>query len=609
MLLRFFKNREGDLHTYTSVADIFNPLINKYWWEATPPSGETSNTSGLTVTRFWDLIKTIYSPTNLINHPDLIQGMYHNIPNPWWAGVAQKIINALPVDKLWILNFICIDSLTYNPNSVLRSDPPNGRIQISVYSAQPRMTLYENDFVLRYDDNFFNVTIGIDSPEWAEHFKTFMTSIITRLETLYTAHGDKLYHHQNTRPYHALPKTLIAMAMGHVYISVQNGSPLPAAVLAENPNLRISSSNSGISEISGYSIRAIMPAVLNDRRALKTVMSYSANPMDFIIHPIKQKNEIDPVLYGVELECSTDYQVDKIIDAMDVPFMIAKSDSSISGNKRNRCELVTVPMSFKAHKKEWAKWFSKLDYEKFDTSKDTNNGLHVHIGKKHFDGPKHIQRLAWFINNPANNEFMVELSERNQASIDNFSPIARYNTGHTSKVHEIKRIVDTVGGMRGACNVRSNKPTIEIRLFRGIVSYAAVLKNLECVDAMFHFTREYPITKMNLRTFVNWLFEQPINKYPVFKKFVEGIKNLDSILNASDMFDIIFTSANPEDITRKLDKAGIKISNDHVTILNRKAKKRVYVLNKATNKLEVARTNQFVLSHLDRKLEARYVGR
>jgi hypothetical protein len=287
--------------------------------------------------------------------------------------------------------------------------------------------------------------------------------------------------------------------------------------------------------------------------------------------------------------------------------MLAKSDSSVTGNKRHSLELVTVPMSFKAHKREWAKWFSKLEYDKFDTTKDTNNGMHVHIGRDHFDNEKHIRNLAWFINNPAHRDFMMALSERTAYSVENYSPMRKYSP-EASKVRAMKNVVGEIRNLRGACNVASNKPTIEVRLFKGIVSYAAVLKNLECVDAMFNFSREFPVYKMTLRQFLLWLESQPYNKYPVFKKFVFAIKNLKKMTFESDMNEIIFTSNDPNKIMKRMTTAGIKITNEHITTLNKRVKKRMFVLNKETGNIDIVYTNKFPLAHMDRELEKRYVN-
>ena len=129
--------------------------------------------------------------------------------------------------------------------------------------------------------------------------------------------------------------------------------------------------------------------------------------------PIKLKNE-PPTnrLYGLELECTSDHTIKELMDAQGELFMIGKQDGSISGSKDLRVELVTVPMTLKAHKVQWSKWFNNLDYNKFDTTKKTTNGIHIHIDRKGFNNSQHIKNFAWFFGNPSNKDFILEFSER-----------------------------------------------------------------------------------------------------------------------------------------------------------------------------------------------------
>ena len=114
--------------------------------------------------------------------------------------------------------------------------------------------------------------------------------------------------------------------------------------------------------------------------------SYTTNIREILTGTIVKDAEkkTKPLLLGIELECSSDLTINEMMDAQDTPFFLCKSDSSISGSKRNRYEMVTVPMSAAAQKEHWAKWFENIDLNKFDTSLDTNNGLHIHIDRLAF---------------------------------------------------------------------------------------------------------------------------------------------------------------------------------------------------------------------------------
>jgi len=586
MLLKFFKNKAHDLHTYTSHEEIFNPNINGFWFD-----------SGLeyTVQHHFDLIKQIYTRDNLINNPELFSNIQHSVPTHLQVERLGHFTNAIPDNRLWILNYLQLDGVGINETV------------FACYRPQARITLHPEEFKCRFEDEYFTIAKRFDSPEFSVALYERLLPIIERLENLFSAHSAKRWSPSNTYTLNGFVRHLIhfttgaeCFTNGAVYLNAQQ-----VYQLGESATITCRQANG--TSFTNISLRVAVKVTKANKAQLYTVFSYSANPMDMLPYPITFKNEHNPVLYGVELECSSDYGVRQIIDATDEPFMLAKSDSSVTGNKRHNYELVTVPMSFKAHKREWAKWFSKLEYDKFDTTKDTNNGMHVHIGRTHFDNEKHIRNLAWFINNPAHRDFMMALSERTAYSVENYSPMRKYSPD-ASKVRAMKNVVGEIRNLRGACNVASNKPTIEVRLFKGIVSYAAVLKNLECVDAMFNFSREFPVYKMTLRQFLLWLESQPYNKYPVFKKFVFAMKNLKKMTFESDMNEIIFTSNDPNKIMKRMTTAGIKITNEHITTLNKRVKKRMFVLNKETGNIDIVYTNKFPLAHMDRELEKRYVN-
>jgi hypothetical protein len=341
------------------------------------------------------------------------------------------------------------------------------------------------------------------------------------------------------------------------------------------------------------------------RDPLYRVLSYSTQATNLIDWPILDKNEKNPVLYGVELECVSDYNVRQIIDAQAIPFFIAKSDGSISGSKRNATELVTVPMSLKAHKKHWAHWFRNIDYKQFDCTKDTTNGLHVHIDRKAFMNEQHLRNMVWFYTNPANTDFLLYISERGSLErMAQYSPIYQYPSS-LSKVRAFKDCTRLVAGTRGIVNL-SKTATVEVRMFRGIVSFGELVKDLEFVDAVFHFCEgEHSLNKLTFPDFLVWLSREPINKYTILRKFIDQCKNLPDMIIHSEVKSIVFNLSDPDTIVERLNKSKIKITNAHVTILN-KGNKRKYILNKETGLIDVLQTNLSKFAKLDRVIESRY---
>ncbi len=66
--------------------------------------------------------------------------------------------------------------------------------------------------------------------------------------------------------------------------------------------------------------------------------------------------------------------------------------------------------------------------------------------------------------------------------------------------------------MRGAVHYKGEK-TVEIRIFKGIVSYATVVKNIEFVDSVVEFTRTANTNQVTLKHYLNWVSSLPSNKW------------------------------------------------------------------------------------------------
>ena len=204
------------------------------------------------------------------------------------------------------------------------------------------------------------------------------------------------------------------------------------------------------------------------RTPFKRVFPYSTDVLSVLDRTIKGQNEYSPTLYGVELEASGNYSPAHIIDAQEDLFFIMKQDASVIGCKSQNYEFVSVPCSLKAHKRLWGEFFSKIDYSEFDTGLETGNGMHVHIDRKGFKNADHINRLAWFITNPSNFDFIYEISERpDQKNFITWAQVPNY--GNRSWVSSGKVSSALCKQIRGAVHFKGSK-TIEIRIFKGIVS-------------------------------------------------------------------------------------------------------------------------------------------
>lgn len=281
--------------------------------------------------------------------------------------------------------------------------------------------------------------------------------------------------------------------------------------------------------------------IREDNERYGTLLSYSTNVLNYLPNKLTAKDEPNNTpLFGVELELTTDYNVCDIVNATSQNFCVCKSDSSITGSKSVAYEVVTAPASLRMHKRSWLEMFKKLGLEMFDTSRNTNNGMHVHLDINAFLNHKgelnytHYQHFVWWFYNPANQIFNLTVGERQLDKIQYCSlPTAISNTSRTpqnplyyfnSALSYLEEGARYVVAKKGNYNDDGIIPkTLEVRLFKGIVSPAAIWKNLEYVQAIYNFTSQCCFLKNSLDNFLDWLYNQPKNQYRYLRKFLDTL--------------------------------------------------------------------------------------
>jgi hypothetical protein len=545
-------------------------------------------------TTFLQFLKNIYTRENLVNNPALFFARAITDFNNTFP--ISEFLSHIPDDQLWLLNYIVIGRHGRSNQKLIYFQQHDG-IDISEWSYTPH--IYN---VTVYDGNITRSSYPWTDPEFPAWVNTTLHTLLANLQT-------RIFHNSrlnNTfiRPQYSAHQTvqlLQAYYINEPCIQIDdlfhNRGTL-SAFLDQHPTATTTFNF----QTGSLSIRN--PVTPTNRSPLYRTLNYTASPLHYIDWPITLKNEHKPTLYGVELELSTDYDERTLVDAAKIPFFILKSDSSISGRCRKRYELCTVPMSFKAHRQQWAHWFNNLDYEQFDQTKDTNNGLHVHISKDVFS-QEHLRNFIWFFTQPAHHDFMLTVSERDAYSFTQYSQLPRYpNSPGRSYINSLEYIARVRG-----CITLSNKNTVEVRLFRGIVSLADILKNLEFVDSVFHFTLNNHYHNLTLSNYYKWLLKTPANRYILIKKYLQQLPNLNYIFTSADLHRYIHTERNPDAIIKRLQKAPISLTNTHITILNRIFKKRVFVLDKETNTIKLSQHNRSKLAFLDRELEKRLLSK
>lgn len=561
-----------------SIEDFFNPLKNE--WHVT----DTKYLTHAETTFFW---KSLFTRENMLNNWELFFPVEAHMSLE--KTDIEVLLSKFQDEDLWKFAFLNIGHLNNNKPAWVLSTP-----RMVDYSLSSRRFIYNfhraiilSNYSYR-GDNFGPELLTLVQPavnaweEFASGYPNYVfdSDYITSGTPLLLSYmgnyvrNRQIYHHSDETPttLHSLmdvnPSTILRVTFGynHFKATIKN------------------------------------PVTKTNKSALYRMLSYSADVLDLLSWPILAKGEKKPMLYGVELEVSTAYDVQELIEASDEPFFACKQDSSITGSFRNKPELVTVPMSLKAHKEQWSHLFSNLDYEKFDTTIETNNGMHVHIGRTAFSD-LHLRTFAWFFANPSNKDFIVALSERKENQMHQYSALPSF--GNRTRTTSLTQVISKFDQLRGAVNLHKSKPTVEVRIFKGIASYATILKNLEAVDAIFHFTQQCSQTSAGLREFLNFLRKTPRNKYPVLKEFVLTL-DTKKMLSAAQLNDLLFNVSDPKKIMTLIERKKFPITSHHVSILNAKQGVRTFIFNKETGTMEIIRSKQGKMSHLDRILEGKY---
>lgn len=584
--------------TYDNWKDFFHPLKNKFC----VTYANMSSHGQVRVDHMIQWLNMFYSDENL-NSPLFLdkvacQGRVSTEEFPNFV----QLVKSLPADKRWTAAFL------YRAGNL-----SNG--YILKYNDLNSQIIIRNNTLIRTNNN------ERESPVYSgvnDNALAYMSTISDYYTNFFSDKQTMFWDTANNNGIASIIKHALMFCVDYPYVT--NGD---SNLTLSQARLQALASPASTSFVIGLDSRSLSHITIQikaskaNRSMLYSIKSYSYDVLNVLPYPLTEQKENKPLLVGVELECCTDYTMQELVDAADDVFFCGKSDSSITGNKRHCVELVTAPASIKYLKRQYALWFNKLDYSKFDVSTQTSNGMHVHVGREHFrnelgqEDKNHIRNFCWFINNPANIEFFVYLSERGSlANMSHYTPFFPFNRDST-KFQAFKSICNTIGrgGFRGATNFKGgwdNAKTVEVRIFKGIVSYACIVKNLEVVDSVFHFTKSLTSYRdLTLKGYLAWLKTTPRNKYSVLKKFLEQA-DLHKLMISSEIKDVIFNEDNPEKIIDLLNKSPLKLTHEHVTALN-KNRKRTFVMDKETHEIKLTTINRSKISFLDKEIAARYL--
>ena len=589
-------NARTELTLFETLEQYFNPTLNTVW----------ERRYNRTVNALLNQIQVFFGE-NRANYEDLYnRGMFTY--QPQGDLTLRNLLSYISPGDRWYLAFFSIHNdraYYYKPRASNYVELPAGQTHIS----------YDVEAVI-FDGSHTRL----------EHIKALLTRVKTDIREFRSAYGDRIVPSGVDASYFHLA----AVANGGTDWHFQNFTAHNPIVgwntdwdddeeywinegelhLADIAAMGRGRFNVHISSVDGIYYTEVIGGMTGgnaNNSRLHRVMGYSTNVLEYLpeFQYVEGESASTPV-FGVELEVSTDYTVVDLIDACERPFFIAKQDSSITGDKARMMELVTTPCSLERHKEAWGKFFENLDYDNFDTSLDTHNGMHVHCSSGLFTNERKRRNFMWFYGNPAHRSFLLQISERDESSFDTYSAMPNFN--NATKADAYNRVAEFMRTTRGIINI-SHRGTIEVRLFRGVVAYADILKNLEFVEATLEYCNETKrLEDLNLTSFIDYVNSEP-ERYSNLIAFI-GELDLDLALTTAEVQDVIFNSRNTDEIERLIVSSSLlaKLNDKHVTVLNKHIgyEKFEYQIGEAKfgNK---PKTKISPIAHRNKEQQARYI--
>jgi len=263
---------------------------------------------------------------------------------------------------------------------------------------------------------------------------------------------------------------------------------------------------------------------------------------------------------GVELEvergagCPPDLlsRTRKVFDK----FAMMKHDGSLSRHGKGGWEIVAKPATLAFHKSGiWTPFFQHLG--SFFQESPQTTGLHVHIGTATLS-PLTVDKIILFINAEENREFVYAMANRNLLKINPngrlYANIRQWGKADMLRLKQhgahcpwnpnnkgISNYFKMVNGMiqvdpfgnpiiaalsadpgsvRASCkcaaghyniehyeavNLRTHRPTVELRIFRGVINEQFLYACLEFADSLADFCSITPLDQLHYKNFIGFL--------------------------------------------------------------------------------------------------------
>jgi hypothetical protein len=203
-------------------------------------------------------------------------------------------------------------------------------------------------------------------------------------------------------------------------------------------------------------------------------------------------------------------------------------DGSLLGNKSNGTggekgfEFVTYPFTFEWYEENWwqfERWLAEMRSRGYRAWDGGRCGMHIHVSRAPMTDA-HQMKFIRMIYGSTNLMMAIGGRGYKDKNLSKFSPFHRED--RSNLLMKVRNFTNPgVDGHYTAINT-NKAATLEARWFRGTLNPDSIRKNIELMDAMWWFTREYGFVAANEMNFIQWL-RDPMQhrKYNTLLSFIE----------------------------------------------------------------------------------------
>jgi hypothetical protein len=218
--------------------------------------------------------------------------------------------------------------------------------------------------------------------------------------------------------------------------------------------------------------------------------------------------------YGIETEVENkkekmrNDEMAKSIENLGKGNLYCKEDGSLDYG----FEVISQPFSWQYYKESQKNLFENvlqvLRQNGFSSFNARTCGIHIHISKRAFD-TCHLYKFLKMFCEPEHYGFIRIVSQRTKSSSSGSCQWGKGKENECIPSQGIKSKAfskdnNGVTGRYTAVNLE-NRSTVEIRIFRGTLNAKSFHKNVEFCKAMFEFTKNNSIKKMNVPSFLRYV--------------------------------------------------------------------------------------------------------